>query len=474
MSEKNKKFWLWVTRPEYYLDEDGEDRKCLDPDLCEYSPGNWWTCHKDTKKGDLVLLYRTRPRADIKYLLKAKTDADFLSEKINDESEREKGWFYACDYEPLYKFEKSLSIKELKQNPSIKDWNVLRANFRNKSYNITAEYWEKLNSILMSKNRDYEKVYNKLMDITLNCDTNEIRPEIIDNGVEIKKQYTIEQIEEKFDTNFGIHIKGITLRRSKKGIPYIILFIRPNGPYSDRIEDNVLYYDGEGQKEDQKLTTANKTLLESNKTGRIIYGFKQIETGKWEYIGILEVIACNYVKKDGIMKYEFKLNQCNLSKHDLVSYETEIMKMVQKEPHLKENNNNYVTITKKQRNSVFSKTIKKYYDNTCAVCGKKRFTPTGYPEVEAAHIYPKSKDGSDDPRNGICLCKLHHWAFDNGLFAINDNYRILVPDNLSNDENYEEIYKFKNKSIKLPNNPKINPHILYLKEHRKIHGFDTK
>jgi putative restriction endonuclease len=52
------------------------------------------------------------------------------------------------------------------------------------------------------------------------------------------------------------------------------------------------------------------------------------------------------------------------------------------------------------------------YGTHCAVC------PIAIPEaIEAAHLLPKSKKGTDDPRNGLALCATHHRAFDAGLFA---------------------------------------------------------
>ncbi len=49
----------------------------------------------------------------------------------------------------------------------------------------------------------------------------------------------------------------------------------------------------------------------------------------------------------------------------------------------------------------------------CAICGidVKQV-------LQAAHIRPKRKRGSDDPGNGLILCALPHSAFDAALFAI--------------------------------------------------------
>jgi putative restriction endonuclease len=53
------------------------------------------------------------------------------------------------------------------------------------------------------------------------------------------------------------------------------------------------------------------------------------------------------------------------------------------------------------------------YGLCCAVCD---FNLTE--ALDAAHLRPKHARGSDDPRNGLVLCAVHHRAFDAGLFAI--------------------------------------------------------
>ncbi len=57
--------------------------------------------------------------------------------------------------------------------------------------------------------------------------------------------------------------------------------------------------------------------------------------------------------------------------------------------------------------------VLKRYGTQCAVCN------INVPEVlDAAHLRPKEQHGSDDPRNGLLLCAVHHRAFDAGLFAV--------------------------------------------------------
>lgn len=53
------------------------------------------------------------------------------------------------------------------------------------------------------------------------------------------------------------------------------------------------------------------------------------------------------------------------------------------------------------------------YGTACAVCGI-----SVKEALEAAHLRPKSKSGSDDARNGLMLCRNHHRMFDSALFGI--------------------------------------------------------
>lgn len=64
--------------------------------------------------------------------------------------------------------------------------------------------------------------------------------------------------------------------------------------------------------------------------------------------------------------------------------------------------------------AAFRISVFRRYGTSCAVCGIKVVDL-----LEAAHIVPKKEHGSDDPRNGLVLCCLHHRALDRGLFSIN-------------------------------------------------------
>src|SRR5262249_21324800 len=97
---QERRYWVWITGPKYYLDEEGLDREDLDPQSGVDSDG-WWTCHRNTQKGDLALLYRSRLKRDIGYLIQVESDAYSIAD---DRYASDQGWDYACDYRILYKF----------------------------------------------------------------------------------------------------------------------------------------------------------------------------------------------------------------------------------------------------------------------------------------------------------------------------------------------------------------------------------
>lgn len=99
------------------------------------------------------------------------------------------------------------------------------------------------------------------------------------------------------------------------------------------------------------------------------------------------------------------------------------------------------------------------------------FRREGLPEVGAAHIYPKSEGGPDDPRNGIPLCKVHHWAFDCGWFSVNDDFEIIVKEGTDNDPP-DVVSSLAGEGLAQQSADDISPHSVYLAGHRRIHGFE--
>ncbi|WP_254893661.1 HNH endonuclease [Nocardia donostiensis] len=66
------------------------------------------------------------------------------------------------------------------------------------------------------------------------------------------------------------------------------------------------------------------------------------------------------------------------------------------------------------------------YDNKCGVCS------LGHRQLlDAAHITADSEEqGTPEVVNGLCLCKIHHAAYDANLLGISPDYRIVVGEKL--------------------------------------------
>jgi len=69
--------------------------------------------------------------------------------------------------------------------------------------------------------------------------------------------------------------------------------------------------------------------------------------------------------------------------------------------------------TKRPSQAAFRIAVIRRYGPQCAVCDMSVIEL-----LDAAHLVSKSEHGSDDPRNGMPLCALHHRAFDKHLFSI--------------------------------------------------------
>ena len=69
------------------------------------------------------------------------------------------------------------------------------------------------------------------------------------------------------------------------------------------------------------------------------------------------------------------------------------------------------------RSSGFRRIVVQVYEHQCAACGLRIRQPSGATIVDAAHIIPFSESRNDHPRNGLALCKNHHWAMDQSLIA---------------------------------------------------------
>jgi putative restriction endonuclease len=107
------------------------------------------------------------------------------------------------------------------------------------------------------------------------------------------------------------------------------------------------------------------------------------------------------------------------------------------------------------------------YGHACAV-SQLKFAFTGVVEAQAAHIIAKEVNGTDDPRNGLALSRTAHWAFDQGIFTITDQYEVQIhPKALFADHRNFQLFDLDKKNILLPNDDSYLPHPDALRWHRE-------
>jgi len=139
---------------------------------------------------------------------------------------------------------------------------------------------------------------------------------------------------------------------------------------------------------------------------------------------------------------------------------------------LKENREKYL-VSKEARELAFRKIILEEYRCLCAVCQAKFLLKqegkAPLVEAEAAHIIPKNAKGPDDPRNGLSLCKRHHWAFDNGLFTVTDVKVVKVSTSvLSAERRRFDMEEYDNEPLVPPANNVCSPN------EQALHWHQTK
>ena len=124
-------------------------------------------------------------------------------------------------------------------------------------------------------------------------------------------------------------------------------------------------------------------------------------------------------------------------------------------------------VTAQKRDEAFRDVVLGNYDRTCAVTGQK-FVYASAVEADAAHIIAKGHRGTDDPRNGLALSKSVHWAFDQGIFTISDQYEVIIhPEASRASTNAFPLLETDRKRILLPSDPAYHPHQEALAWHRK-------
>jgi putative restriction endonuclease len=142
---------------------------------------------------------------------------------------------------------------------------------------------------------------------------------------------------------------------------------------------------------------------------------------------------------------------------------------------VKEDARLYETARERGREARFRLTVVPAYNYTCALTRYRLVTIDSGSIVEAAHIHQFADSRNNHPRNGLALCKNAHWMFDEGLWSLDDNYRVLIDRKRFDESGANDLLLSPkaNTRILLPNDPNYWPDKDHLAWHRKYHSFES-
>lgn len=123
------------------------------------------------------------------------------------------------------------------------------------------------------------------------------------------------------------------------------------------------------------------------------------------------------------------------------------------------------TVKVRLAQSFFRRAVLTVYQGQCCISGNP------IPELlVASHILPWASHPQHrvNPRNGLCLSRLHDGAFDQGLIAFDDEYRLILSkrltDHLTHPAICDNFARYEGKPLKLPE--KFFPDTDFLAAHR--------
>lgn len=125
-------------------------------------------------------------------------------------------------------------------------------------------------------------------------------------------------------------------------------------------------------------------------------------------------------------------------------------------------------VEEKVRDQGFRRAIVSLYEHRCAICGIRIRTEEGHTVVDAAHIIPWSISHDDQASNGMALCKLCHWTYDEGMISIDAKYTVEVSTKIQTEKNLlGHIMTFSGRKIFTPEIKKHWPNPENLDWHKK-------
>jgi putative restriction endonuclease len=110
-----------------------------------------------------------------------------------------------------------------------------------------------------------------------------------------------------------------------------------------------------------------------------------------------------------------------------------------------------VPSVRRPRDPNFRDLILRIYGHRCAICGWDGILDDTGLALEAAHVRWHAAGGQDTADNGLCLCTLHHKAFDRGAVGFTDDHHVLVSQHVRGSRGIEEwLLRFVGTNINQP------------------------
>jgi len=127
---------------------------------------------------------------------------------------------------------------------------------------------------------------------------------------------------------------------------------------------------------------------------------------------------------------------------------------------------------KKGRSARFAVQVVSRYKFTCALTGLCCLTTDGAAIVDAAHIEPFAESQNDDIENGLALCKNAHWMFDEGLWSVRPDGRVLLSAQRFTENGPEglRLQPYAGRLLQFAGGVTLRPKPDYFARHRGFHG----
>jgi len=212
----------------------------------------------------------------------------------------------------------------------------------------------------------------------------------------------------------------------------------------------------------EKDGLASETKELGDGQSEIVFAFRPENLG--QFIGTINP-AYHVVGQTIPTKESLQVNKLDFSKPDLKGADLSGVAAERKKA--------LVAAAKWIRDQNFSRNVLHAYDYRCAMCGLQANL------VQGGHIIGVAKEGTDEVVNGMCLCSLHHDAYDKRLLAVDENYVIRKNRRMEEalqkagkDGGLEEFFKLSRvgQKIHLPLDGKYAPNPDFLKTNLQAKG----